>query len=179
MVEAFRLEPRNDAKVLHSTTSRKDCCPDVDRGDSRGHFPEGGVRDKRNRSGRTFPERIAVQGGVRVDRARMLEQKNRQREAAARAFQQAIEKVHEFGCLVKDLDIGLIDFPDAVPGRRSLPLLEAGRTRHPILARRETRDSGAASRLTQDFSNTIGASCPTECARIGELSRGKQNARAS
>lgn len=60
-------------------------------------------------------ERVSVLGGMRVDRARMMQQKN-QREAAARAFQQAVEKVHKFGCLVKDLDIGLIDFPTLFQG---------------------------------------------------------------
>jgi hypothetical protein len=64
----------------------------------------------------TFSRRIAVQGGVRVDRAHLLEQKNRRQEVAA-ALEQAIEKVHEFGCLVKDLDIGLIDFPTLFQGK--------------------------------------------------------------
>jgi hypothetical protein len=63
----------------------------------------------------TVSERVSALGGMRVDRARMMEQKN-QREAAARALQQAIEKVHQFGCLVKDLDIGLIDFPTLFQG---------------------------------------------------------------
>jgi hypothetical protein len=63
-----------------------------------------------------FSQRVAVMGGMRVDRAQFLERKNR-REEAARAVQQAIEKVHEFGCLVKDLDIGLIDFPTLFQGQ--------------------------------------------------------------
>jgi hypothetical protein len=63
----------------------------------------------------TFSRRIAMQGGVRVDRAHSLQQKNRGQEIAG-ALQQAIEKVHEFGCLVKDLDIGLIDFPTLFQG---------------------------------------------------------------
>ncbi len=63
----------------------------------------------------SFSHRIAAMGGVRVDRARLQEQKNR-REQAAAALKQAIEKVHEFGCLVKDLDIGLIDFPTLFQG---------------------------------------------------------------
>jgi hypothetical protein len=63
-----------------------------------------------------FSQRVSVMGGVRVDRAQFLELKNR-REEAARAVQQAIEKVHEFGCLVKDLDIGLIDFPTLFQGQ--------------------------------------------------------------
>jgi hypothetical protein len=63
-----------------------------------------------------FSQRVAVMGGVRVDRGQFLEQKNR-REEAARALKQAIDKVHEFGCLVKDLDIGLIDFPTLFGGQ--------------------------------------------------------------
>jgi hypothetical protein len=54
--------------------------------------------------------RVAVLGGVQVDRSRVMEQKQRQ-DRAARSLQQTIERVHDFGCLVKDLDIGLIDFP--------------------------------------------------------------------
>jgi len=63
----------------------------------------------------SFSQRVAVMGGVRVDRAQLLEQKKRREESAV-ALKQAIEKVHEFGCLVKDLDIGLIDFPTLFRG---------------------------------------------------------------
>jgi hypothetical protein len=62
-----------------------------------------------------FSQRVSIMGGVRVDRGRMMEQKNG-REEAALAVKQAIDKVHEFGCLVKDLDIGLIDFPTLFQG---------------------------------------------------------------
>jgi hypothetical protein len=63
-----------------------------------------------------FSHRVAVMGGVQVDRAQFQEQKNR-REAVALGLKQAIEKVHEFGCLVKDLDTGLIDFPTLFQGQ--------------------------------------------------------------
>jgi hypothetical protein len=62
-----------------------------------------------------FSQRVSVMGGVRVDRGRIMAQKNG-REEAALAVKQAIDKVHEFGCLVKDLDIGLIDFPTLFQG---------------------------------------------------------------
>ena len=62
-----------------------------------------------------FSERLAVMGGVRVDRVQLLERKNHREEVAA-ALQQAIEGIHEFGCVVKDLDIGLIDFPTLFQG---------------------------------------------------------------
>jgi hypothetical protein len=63
----------------------------------------------------SFSQRLAVMGGVRVDRVQMAEKKNRREEGAV-ALQQAIERVHEFGCLVKDLNTGLIDFPTLFQG---------------------------------------------------------------
>lgn len=63
-----------------------------------------------------FSQRVTMLGGVQVDRTRLLEQKQR-RETAARDLEQALEKVHQFGCLVKDLDIGLIDFPTLFQGQ--------------------------------------------------------------
>ncbi len=63
----------------------------------------------------SFSERLVATGGMRVDRSRVMEQKN-SREEAALALKQAVEKVHEFGCVVKDLDIGLIDFPTLFQG---------------------------------------------------------------
>ncbi len=62
-----------------------------------------------------FTERVAVMGGVRVDRAALLEHKKR-RDEAVLALKEAIEKIQGFGCLVKDLDIGLIDFPTLFEG---------------------------------------------------------------
>jgi hypothetical protein len=63
----------------------------------------------------SFCQRLAVTGGMQVDRGQMLEKKNRREETTA-AIQKAIESVHEFGCLVKDLDAGLIDFPTLFQG---------------------------------------------------------------
>jgi len=63
----------------------------------------------------SFSERLVATGGMRVDRSRVMERKN-SREEAALALKQAVDKVHEFGCVVKDLDIGLIDFPTLFQG---------------------------------------------------------------
>ncbi len=63
-----------------------------------------------------FSQRIMVQGGMQVDRSRLLEQKNR-RESAAQDVKNAIERVHECGCVVKDLDVGLVDFPTLLNGQ--------------------------------------------------------------
>jgi hypothetical protein len=62
-----------------------------------------------------FAHRVAIQGGLRADRSQLLEQK-RHRESTARDLKQAIERIHQAGCLVKDLDIGLIDFPTLFQG---------------------------------------------------------------
>ena len=57
-----------------------------------------------------FSRRVTMLGGVQVDHSQMREQKNR-REAVAHQLKEVLDKIHEFGCVVKDLDIGLIDFP--------------------------------------------------------------------
>jgi hypothetical protein len=62
-----------------------------------------------------FNERVMMLGGVMVDRHRALENKAR-RDAAAGKLRQAIEGVQETGCLIKDLDIGLVDFPTMFRG---------------------------------------------------------------
>jgi len=62
-----------------------------------------------------FSQQVAVMGGMQVDRARVSELKNK-RQTAALALKEAIEKVQEFGCLVKDLDVGLVDFPTLFHG---------------------------------------------------------------
>jgi hypothetical protein len=62
-----------------------------------------------------FNERVIMLGGVMVDRNRALENKARRDNAAAQ-LREAIEAVQETGCLIKDLDIGLVDFPTLFRG---------------------------------------------------------------
>ena len=62
-----------------------------------------------------FSRRIALLGGVVVDHSEPLEQKQR-RDRSAQQLKAAIEKLQEFGCLVKDLDMGLVDFPSLFQG---------------------------------------------------------------
>ena len=62
-----------------------------------------------------FSRRITMLGGVLVDRAQLLDNKHR-RESSAHRFKETVERIQEFGCLVKDLDSGLIDFPTLLNG---------------------------------------------------------------
>jgi hypothetical protein len=63
----------------------------------------------------SFSRRVTMLGGVLVDHSQFRKQKN-QRESVAHRLKEAIEKIHEYGCVVKDLDIGLIDFPTQFRG---------------------------------------------------------------
>ena len=63
----------------------------------------------------SFSRRVTMLGGVLVDHSQLREQKNR-RESIALGLKGLLEKIHEYGCLVKDLDIGLIDFPTQFQG---------------------------------------------------------------
>jgi len=64
----------------------------------------------------SFSRRLMETGGMQVDRSRVIGQKKR-RESAAGEVRSAIERVQDLGCIVKDLDIGLIDFPTLLNGQ--------------------------------------------------------------
>jgi len=71
--------------------------------------------DRAEQAIREMSERVTMQGGIRVDRERALQERT-QRDAAAARLRAAIEEVQETGCLIKDLDIGLVDFPTLLRG---------------------------------------------------------------
>jgi hypothetical protein len=62
-----------------------------------------------------FSTRVTLMGGMRVDHSEVMGLKQR-RESAARRLKDAVEKIQDYGCVVKDLDIGLIDFPTLFHG---------------------------------------------------------------
>lgn len=64
---------------------------------------------------RKFQEHLMMAGGVVVDRDRALELRQRSESAAAR-LKSVLDEVQQFGCLVKDLDTGLLDFPTTFRG---------------------------------------------------------------
>jgi len=65
-------------------------------------------------------ERIIVMGGSRVDLERFTQCKKGKEDSGAR-LRQVVEDIESHGCLLKDLDIGLVDFPCRV-GERELYL---------------------------------------------------------
>jgi hypothetical protein len=63
----------------------------------------------------SMARRISVMGGMAVNREQAIDARNR-RDAVAAKLRGLIEQVQEFGCVVKDLDTGLIDFPTLFRG---------------------------------------------------------------
>src|ERR1700739_2673527 len=54
-------------------------------------------------------QKIRVSGGAQLDRNAFLEMRAR-RDTSAAALKDALERIERSGAVVKDLDIGLIDF---------------------------------------------------------------------
>jgi hypothetical protein len=64
----------------------------------------------------SMAQRAAMAGGVAVNVHQALEARSR-RDASAQQLKQAIEDIQQTGCVVKDLDMGLLDFPCLYRGR--------------------------------------------------------------
>jgi hypothetical protein len=62
-----------------------------------------------------FSRRVTLMGGMPVDHSKVLEQKKR-RESTAHGLKEVLERIQDYGCVVKDLDVGLIDFPTLLRG---------------------------------------------------------------
>ena len=60
-------------------------------------------------------QRILIMGGISVDTA-TAEKWKAQRDSSGQALKQALEKIEEIGVVVKDLDVGLVDFPTLYKG---------------------------------------------------------------
>lgn len=61
-------------------------------------------------------QRIAISGGMIPPRAQLVELK-RQKELAARSLKETVDAIQATGCQLKDLDIGLVDFPTLYRGK--------------------------------------------------------------
>ncbi len=55
-------------------------------------------------------QRILVRGGILVDYGRMADLKL-EKDNSVNELREALQQIESSGCLVKDLDIGLVDFP--------------------------------------------------------------------
>lgn len=64
----------------------------------------------------SFSQRVAMQGGMVVDRAAILEGRV-ERDRKGELLKATVEKIQEYGVLIKDLDTGLIDFLTLFRGR--------------------------------------------------------------
>lgn len=62
-----------------------------------------------------FARRVMLLGGVVVDHTQIQNQKSRKDSIAGR-LKGVLEGIQESGCLVKDLDTGLVDFPTHFKG---------------------------------------------------------------
>ncbi len=67
------------------------------------------------RAMRLSMERIMTMGGMIVDREAARDVRSRLDGAMSR-LREALERVQKLGCVVKDLDIGLVDFPTLLRG---------------------------------------------------------------
>ena len=63
-----------------------------------------------------FSSQIMLMGGMDVDRSRVIEARST-REHSAKKLKECLEAVQATGCLVKDLDTGLVDFPTLFRGQ--------------------------------------------------------------
>jgi len=60
-------------------------------------------------------QRVMMLGGVLVDR-RVVQDNKTRRDQSAEILKSAIETIQELGCVIKDLDVGLVDFPTLFRG---------------------------------------------------------------
>jgi hypothetical protein len=66
-----------------------------------------------------FTRKVQVMGGVRLDPPHMAELGQR-RQNSAEKLKDAMDRLDELGIQVKDLDVGLIDFPTLYRGQEVL-----------------------------------------------------------
>jgi hypothetical protein len=60
-------------------------------------------------------QRIMIMGGILVDRLAVENMKS-VKESSTERLKTALEEIGEIGCVVKDLDTGLVDFPTLFQG---------------------------------------------------------------
>ncbi len=86
------------------------------------------VYEQADQSITALQQRLQSMGGMVVDvsKARLLQES---REEGAKHLREAIESITELGVQVKDLDVGLVDFPTKYHGEEVLLCWRLGETR--------------------------------------------------
>ena len=64
---------------------------------------------------KSITQRVIMLGGMLVDRSVVYQQKLR-RDQSHERLKAAVTRIQESGCVIKDLDIGLVDFPTLFRG---------------------------------------------------------------
>ncbi len=77
---------------------------------------------------RATAERVMLAGGVRLDRAKVAEDL-KLRERLAERLKERIQEIEGRGCLLKDLDMGLLDFPTMFRGEEVYLCWKLGESR--------------------------------------------------
>jgi hypothetical protein len=91
-------------------------------------------------------ERIQRSGGLMVryeDAAKLRIERNRTEES----IREALERIHATGCIVKDLEVGLLDFPARIDGEEVYLCWKLGEDRIRFYHR---QDEGFAGRKPID-----------------------------
>ena len=135
--------------------------------EARQHLPDvgiailGGIEAKKNLEAaeedhRARIERIMFAGGMVVNREAASNTREK-RETNAAKLKQVFDSLQEIGCLVKDLDIGLIDFPALYRGKEVYLCWKLG---EPDIAWWHPIEEGFASRrpIDTDFLRECGGS---------------------
>lgn len=73
-------------------------------------------------------QRVTMLGGVLVDRNVVQDNKTR-RDNSGERLKTAIERIQEMGCVIKDLDVGLVDFPTLFRGEEVYLCWKLGESR--------------------------------------------------
>ena len=90
--------------------------------------------------------KIFLSGGCSVDLP-ALSQRKQEKEEGERSLEQALREIEQLGCVVKDLEIGLIDFPCRVGDREAYLCWRLG---EPSIRFWHTTDEGFAGRKPID-----------------------------